>query len=341
MRLLCATIVAGAEICPWNPVVGPEKIPHQVFYTGAYDPNLKQLRPPNFATMYTTRGLWPDDYRFHYFDDEDVNASMRKLDAHLESTVNVTGAYEAFLELRPFAFKADLWRYCILWACGGIYLDAKMALTVNFTTFVQMAYRMHSPEAGKALYTCDSTHGKKWGQVFVWQGFLISEPRQPDLLAVIRLVIKYVKTHAFAEDNDKSHMFAITGPMAFGVAVGRRPGWKHRIHLPCDKKYKINVLTTSRFRQASHDELRHLAVNDSAVHDLDLEEVVIFDGDNETVHLGLRGSAANSYSIMWNSHRVYHHYHPKSKGHASRHSQSGDERHNPPQTLEPRHLLTK
>lgn len=34
--------------------------------------------------------------------------------------------------LIPHAFKADLWRYCILYVCGGIYLDVKYMCINNF-----------------------------------------------------------------------------------------------------------------------------------------------------------------------------------------------------------------
>lgn len=315
------------EICPGNPVIGPEHIPHQVFYTGAFDPNLQVLSAPNYPSKYTTNGWWPSDYQFHYYDNDAVDASMRKLDTLLELRANVTGAYYSFTEVLPFAFKADLWRYCVLWACGGIYLDAKMALTVNFTTFANMAFKMHDPSKGKALYTCDSTYGKKWGEgIFVWQGLLISEAWQPDLLAVIQDVVSNVKAHAYAEDNDRSHMFAITGPMAFGVAVGRRRGWKERVHLPCDKKYLPNVLTTSRFRQATQQELKWLAHNDSAVPLLDLEEVVLFDGDNEKIHEGLRGHKENFYGTMYIRHKIYAHYTPKSEREEKKPDRKRDDR---------------
>ena len=32
-----------------------------------------------------------------------------------------SGVYSAFRALRPGAFRADLWRYIMLWAHGGMY----------------------------------------------------------------------------------------------------------------------------------------------------------------------------------------------------------------------------
>ena len=44
--------------------------------------------------------------------------------------------FEAWQQLVPFAFRADLWRYCVLWAHGGMYLDNKIVLTRDWTTWV-------------------------------------------------------------------------------------------------------------------------------------------------------------------------------------------------------------
>ena len=43
--------------------------------------------------------------------------------------VNVLNAYDGLI---PGAYKADLWRYCILYINGGIYLDIKYNCTNNF-----------------------------------------------------------------------------------------------------------------------------------------------------------------------------------------------------------------
>ena len=38
---------------------------------------------------------------------------------------------EAYDTLLPGAYKADLWRYCILYKMGGIYMDIKYTLSNN------------------------------------------------------------------------------------------------------------------------------------------------------------------------------------------------------------------
>ena len=37
-----------------------------------------------------------------------------------------------FDKLKPGAYKADLWRYCVMYITGGIYLDIKMCPVNGF-----------------------------------------------------------------------------------------------------------------------------------------------------------------------------------------------------------------
>jgi hypothetical protein len=54
---------------------------------------------------------------FHFFSDTACRDFLRD---HFGSEVTA-----AFDSLRPGAYKADLWRYCVLYRLGGAYLDVK------------------------------------------------------------------------------------------------------------------------------------------------------------------------------------------------------------------------
>ena len=64
--------------------------------------------------------------RFEYFlfDDNDCRQFIIK---HFDNNV-----VKAFDSLIPGAYKADLWRYCVLYITGGIYLDIKYYCTNSF-----------------------------------------------------------------------------------------------------------------------------------------------------------------------------------------------------------------
>jgi mannosyltransferase OCH1-like enzyme len=74
------------------------------------------------------RKLLPNDTTFHYFNDDSRDLSMHNLSVILASEGVVNGSYDAYMDLVPFAFRADLWRAAMVWVHGGIYLDHKMVL---------------------------------------------------------------------------------------------------------------------------------------------------------------------------------------------------------------------
>jgi len=71
----------------------------------------------------------PNGTEFHFYNQLEADASMKNISKKLETTLNITGLYEAYAALRCKAFKSDLWRWAILWDQGGIYMDAKFFFT--------------------------------------------------------------------------------------------------------------------------------------------------------------------------------------------------------------------
>ena len=74
--------------------------------------------------------------RFEYFlfDDDDCRNFIKD---NFESDV-----LHAFDSLVPGAYKADLWRYCILYINGGIYLDIKYSC-INGFHFIELTEKEH------------------------------------------------------------------------------------------------------------------------------------------------------------------------------------------------------
>jgi mannosyltransferase OCH1-like enzyme len=64
------------------------------------------------------------EFKHHLYDDNDCRNFIKN---HFEN--DVLYAYD---NLIPTAYKADLWRYCILYKKGGIYLDIKFQCEDNF-----------------------------------------------------------------------------------------------------------------------------------------------------------------------------------------------------------------
>jgi len=73
-------------------------------------------------------------FKHHLFDDDDCRNFIKN---NFNSDV-----LNAFDSLIPGAYKADLWRYCILYKKGGIYLDIKYKV-VNAFKFINLTESEH------------------------------------------------------------------------------------------------------------------------------------------------------------------------------------------------------
>jgi mannosyltransferase OCH1-like enzyme len=97
----------------------------------------------------------------------------------------------AFDSLIPGAYKADLWRYCILYVYGGIYLDIKYKCVNDFKL---------STLLNKEHYVKDYYDG-------IYQALLVCLPKNKILMNCIHQIIINVKTKSYLSDP-----LSITGP---------------------------------------------------------------------------------------------------------------------------------
>mmetsp|Transcript_35663 Transcript_35663/g.107314 ORF Transcript_35663/g.107314 Transcript_35663/m.107314 type:complete len:215 (-) Transcript_35663:614-1258(-) len=175
MRATVLVALAAVANAHWCRNSGQEDPLATVYYTAREPVDVRRL---------TTRdGRWPSRYRFEYHDDAALNASMAALDAPL-AAAGAPGAYAAFRRLRPGAFRADLWRYAILWACGGTYVDAKMRIAADWDAFLAKAQDVFGFEfaSGKpALVTCVDRMGHRPGGTQTSRCFRCRSGRVPEL----------------------------------------------------------------------------------------------------------------------------------------------------------------
>lgn len=104
-------------------------IPTNIFQTW----HSKILPPLMARSIFTIKKLNP---RFNYFlfDDNDCRKFIK---TYFKSDV-----LDAYDRLIPGAYKADLWRYCVLFIKGGIYLDIKYT-PLNGFKFINLTERQH------------------------------------------------------------------------------------------------------------------------------------------------------------------------------------------------------
>ena len=104
-----------------------------------------------------------------------------------------------FDKLKPGAYKADFWRYCILYKKGGIYLDIKYkcANGFKFITLTDKEYWVKDrPQIINGIY----------------QALMISFPFNKRIYKAIQDVVKNVKYNLYSELTP----LCVTGPGLLG-----------------------------------------------------------------------------------------------------------------------------
>ncbi len=109
----------------YNPI-----IPLHIYQTW----HTKDILPPKMAETILLIKILNPRFHYHLFDDNDCREFIQN---NFDTSV-----LRAFDSLIPGAYKADLWRYCILYKTGGIYLDIKYRPLNNFR-FITMTEKEH------------------------------------------------------------------------------------------------------------------------------------------------------------------------------------------------------
>jgi hypothetical protein len=102
----------------------------------------------------------------------------------------VAAAYETLV---PGAFKADLWRLCVLYKLGGVYLDIKFYCWAPFT--------FHALLDGPHFARDVRDHG-------IYNAVMVSPPGDPRIKQCIDAIVHNVETRNYGR-----HQLDVTGPM--------------------------------------------------------------------------------------------------------------------------------
>ena len=147
--------------------------------------------PPRMKHNYTKLCNNNSEFEFHLYDDTQCRDFIQ---------THFPFALEAFDKLIPGAYKADLWRLCILYQYGGIYMDCKIECIGNFKLYnivdkEHFVKDRHSPHIYNAIYNA----------------FMVCKPNNPFLLESIEQIIKNVNSNYYGESP-----LSPTGPDMLG-----------------------------------------------------------------------------------------------------------------------------
>ena len=127
------------------------------------------------------------EFTYHLFDDMDCDNFIANNFNH-----DVLMAYR---KLKPGAFKADLWRYCVLYVHGGIYLDIKYKPFKGFK-LIELTEKEHF-----VFDLPESEYG-------IYNGVMVSKPGNVRLFKAIENIVDNTKNNFYG-----SSCLSPTGPM--------------------------------------------------------------------------------------------------------------------------------
>jgi hypothetical protein len=222
------------------------------------------------------------DMQFFLYDDKDCEAFLQK-----HFPVRVIKAYR---KLTPGAYKADLWRLCILFIYGGFYLDIKYVLTkeVRFKDLrsepiltVERIKFSHSLKESREFLqqnqlvstimnsASNLSFWRESGKVGIYNAFLACPRRFPFLKVAIDKIVANVENNYYGDNP-----LAICGPSLLG-----------KIYFERDYKKKLEQ---SKYYYAS-----------CGSYILTRERVIAYEVDDYRRH------RKNCYWKLWKSKKVY------------------------------------
>ena len=242
-----------------------------VLITSSEDEGAAALPPTIQENVASFRTLHPDlEYRM--FRNADVLELLR--------TRFPPVVQEAYHAMRPFAYQADLARYCILYQYGGLYADLSYYLLspVSFTDDKATVFR------GKLI-------SSPWDMS---NGLMFTPPRHKAIARAIQLVCANVKRRYYG-----INALCPTGPVLIGKAFA----------MTCEaedlRTGAAKLLPRSRITGLAPD----LAIPpEDMIHSLIYREVLIAVKRKRLRSPGLTDfgvTTGNSYSDMWNEGNVY------------------------------------
>jgi mannosyltransferase OCH1-like enzyme len=149
--------------------------------------------PPKMAECVNRLKNANPDFTYELFDDADCREFIAT-----EFDPDVLDAYN---NLIPGAFKADLWRYCVLYKRGGFYVDIKFQCEpgFSFNTKTPNFYVREYNHKGTGLY-----------DHIVYTGVIGSRPNNPLFMECIKQIVENVKKKYYGPEHTSA-----TGPWLF------------------------------------------------------------------------------------------------------------------------------
>ena len=161
----------------------PDRLIPRIIHQTWYEPVTKE-KYPNMSRL--IESFRQSGWHYEFYDDD---RAAQFLQAHFPPAVRE--AYDAIL---PGAFKADLFRYCVLLIMGGVYADMDIMLESNLDELIPSSVGFMTPQ---------DTPGMTLGHRHcLWNGFLAAAPGHPFLAQTVQNVVNHARNRYTSVDYD-------------------------------------------------------------------------------------------------------------------------------------------
>ena len=148
------------------------------------------------------------EFKFHLFDDVDCREFISNNYHEL-----VVKCYD---KLIPGAYKADLWRLCMLYINGGIYMDIKLNC-INGFKLMELTKSEHFVQDILSPFC----------RIPIYNAFLSCKPKNPFILEAIYVIVENIQKKFYGDC-----WLSVTGPVLLGKLA-----LKHNKQLPIDMEH--------------------------------------------------------------------------------------------------------
>jgi mannosyltransferase OCH1-like enzyme len=208
-------------------------IPLNIFQTW----KTKDLKPDMTEMVEKLKEINPE-FTHYLYDNDDCRKFIEKY-----FDKDVLTAFDCII---PGAYKADLWRYCILYIYGGIYLDIKY-VPINGFKLINLVGGEHY-----ALDPIGSWTPDNYG---LFNAIIISKPNNPVLKQAIDIVVNNVKNKYYGINKLEP-----TGPIVLGKSYSLINNNFNKniinLFLLCISDNNLKIIYKNRIIFVMHNEYR-------------------------------------------------------------------------------------
>jgi mannosyltransferase OCH1-like enzyme len=166
----------------------------------------RQLNPYMYQQAYKK---WLDlnpNYTIIWYDDDDCEQFMKNFGDK---------EYQAWKKLIPTAYKSDLWRACLLYQYGGVYIDCYATPKVSIDEIIKLTKMKNE----YFISACDFEENR------IHNGFMIATKHHPILKSYINNMICNINV------GIEKNMFELTGPICLANTIKNINNKKHHVGL--------------------------------------------------------------------------------------------------------------